>query len=791
MVTEQYIERLRMIARGHRLELPEQAAMDSETYAETIRSILNHEVYSRAMDWMVPRWVLDLRKSGQLDSSIPLLNTMSCTWMQIGGVGGRYTALCDETGLVMANPECGSLDFWLVDADGEIHFPTIDSLNGERLILESPEDQLFTWTQHVGPVEFTRHIYHGQDEDHEAVYNEIMITNKSLSDARLTFFAVVRPMSVRGVEPISKIEYVEDFDRIITNGSVALEMNRPPTSVIMTTADNPNLLNDALSMIERRDISYNTARGLATAILRFDVILHPAQSTTLYFIQPFNMDADSNVHISSNGVDIRAKSVERWFDFMDSTSTATFPDPSFNELFLMAKASIAMNARGSISPDSNLTTIEKARVLIALGQIGEFRLAESIATDLALQVSTNLRDGNLLDALILTCGILNLYEYSRDREYLSKISGVVDEVEVAIRDEMLSTIGTPKEPPKIPLPSESTHSVTPPPPIDTDLEAFDVVPDEVSLSEPEEEPSDSVVDGPDDSTTIADYILSRWVLLIGQLVVDVLEQLGDLSRVENLHSLWTKYSETLKDVPVFPDLGSIEDEDERLRWTLELFNAAMLLSAHPAHLETINECGLTIRSALMRKGLLKSFEREDVSSIFLTLRLAQIYALRNDSDTIESILQRVIRHASVDKVLPDEVGIRPSPQVRIGSTVRSAVDLILLLRRMIVADVEENLMVLGGIPEDWFVSDRDLIFSNIPTRLGRLEIAVGSSANQHQIDVHMDDLPRELEIHVPGLRGLKMFKVYGGSIVGRVDNPVSPHIRIIPLSDNVVVTYHK
>jgi hypothetical protein len=65
------------------------------------------------------------------------------------------------------------------------------------------------------------------------------------------------------------------------------------------------------------------------------------------------------------------------------------------------------------------------------------------------------------------------------------------------------------------------------------------------------------------------------------------------------------------------------------------------------------------------------------------------------------------------------------------------------------------------------------------------------SANQHQIEIGIEDLPEEIEIHVPEGVPLRMVKAYGGSIVDRAAKARSPHLRLVPLSNEVVLTYHK
>jgi len=121
----------------------------------------------------------------------------------------------------------------------------------------------------------------------------------------------------------------------------------------------------------------------------------------------------------------------------------------------------------------------------------------------------------------------------------------------------------------------------------------------------------------------------------------------------------------------------------------------------------------------------------------------------------------------------------------------AAADLVLLLRTMFAFEDGSDLIILAGIPDEWFTATVPLSVSRIHTTSGRVSVDVGTSANQHQIEVRMEYLPQELEIHVPTSRALPMVKVYGAGVAGRFQDEVSPRIRVVPLSDDVVVTFHK
>jgi len=113
------------------------------------------------------------------------------------------------------------------------------------------------------------------------------------------------------------------------------------------------------------------------------------------------------------------------------------------------------------------------------------------------------------------------------------------------------------------------------------------------------------------------------------------------------------------------------------------------------------------------------------------------------------------------------------------------------LSDMLVHEDKNNLVFLAGIPSEWYDSTRPLIINGLHTRFGKTRIDIGLSANQHQIKTGMEILPDEIEIHVPESVPIRMVKAYGGSIVDRAMKDRSPHIKLVPHSTDVVLTYHR
>ncbi|MBY8999100.1 MAG: hypothetical protein KGD60_15370, partial [Candidatus Thorarchaeota archaeon] len=99
--------------------------------------------------------------------------------------------------------------------------------------------------------------------------------------------------------------------------------------------------------------------------------------------------------------------------------------------------------------------------------------------------------------------------------------------------------------------------------------------------------------------------------------------------------------------------------------------------------------------------------------------------------------------------------------------------------------------VLAGVPAEWFTAKKSLVVDSLPTQSGKTHIELGSSSNQHQIEIRRDELPDEYDVHIPSSVPMPMVKAYGASIVERKSKAASPFIKLVPLSEETVLTFHK
>ncbi|MHA1248054.1 MAG: hypothetical protein ACTSPE_12060 [Candidatus Thorarchaeota archaeon] len=767
--TDDPLEMLRNVARSARVSLPER-----HDESEHILGHLNKWFLDNTEPWMRPQWMLrgNISKTGDL-----LCNSTKCGWSVIGGAGGRGYGIADHAGLLTAGPCCGSLDFWLLE-NNNIAFPALLSGDETQLTLESADDQVYVWSRSVGSVEFTRFVYHHSVDGREALVNEIFVNNKSLEDASIVFFAALRPISVFGIEPVFEMRYDDARKQLYANGYIAVKCDHQPDLLVMTTANNPHTLSMVTDSENRHDHEFKTASGLCTAILRYSVKLRPARSKTFFFIQPLGVaSVDHGVYQPS--LDARFVSVERWFEFMDETVNGRFPDPFLDRLGTMAKAVVAAQAQDAILDDKLcLTPTEKGRLVRALLEIGGWDIVLRIAEN----VSKALRDGpvnNTSSILPVLWGLLEMQTFDIKNDVMQHLRPVIEEAWYLLRDRLIAETATDPQPDMEPVLVPDTDPPTP--------SGGDSV-ESVTSPSSKEDSGRGDEHGNVDIMSVVDFL---WLLATTRTTIQALDRLGEKNGALELRDLLDRYEQRVgvETREAMSRLGGLQcDGIESL---VRMIDTGTLLGPDLVPPHVLSECVQMAKRTLAKRGIPKNPDRPGVNLIYMVLRLAHAQAMMNDGDSVEYALETIRKYVCTNGMIPDEIADTNQTPIQAASAIRSATDFILMLRAALIREENENLVITPAVPDEWFVAKRDLLLSKAPTRFGHVSVEMGLSANQHQIEIKMPRLPAELEIHVPSFRGLKTFKVYGGSVVERVKDGVSPKLRVVPLSDNVVVTYHR
>ncbi|TFG28507.1 hypothetical protein EU527_17260 [Candidatus Thorarchaeota archaeon] len=315
------------------------------------------------------------------------------------------------------------------------------------------------------------------------------------------------------------------------------------------------------------------------------------------------------------------------------------------------------------------------------------------------------------------------------------------------------------------------------------------------------------------SSSNDDELLQSYIIMNESMVTNLIQTLWDFAALESVQKhlthtqdveLFQKVEKTLDELQVSvaegirdiigarwlkpddPAMHTIEDE------LLELLSTVPLLRVSRIDYNLLDTLRKKITDRRVVHNLWKIFRPREQYSSHLALRLAHYYAATKQREKVEPLLMRVIDFLTEDYLLPEFVNIRSfGGDEGIGASVIAATDLILLLRDMILVEEGSNLILLQGIPDEWFTAKRPLIIDALLTSLGPVHVEIGSSANQHQIEVNLEELPDEFEFYVPSSIPLPMMKAYGASIVERASKVASPYLRVVPHSNDIVLTFHK
>ena len=736
---------------------------------EYLRGLLNAKVFLEAQPWMCPSWViLSLKELNVEEDHITQYhNSMYRNWSNIGSVGSRRFGIADSRGLVTPQFDYGSVDFWLLK-DDQLIFPAMIGKDGPQLKLISTEDQLYEWKTQISSVEFTRLVYHTTRNNFEYIQNEIVLRNHGLEETTFTFFAVVRPLSPLGVEPIEIVEYDTSRQKLFVNGNLALMVDKKPIAIIMGEGDDPTLPDNVISTTNHQDIETRSKAGLATTIFRFDLTLTPAGSETIIFSSPLFVSkrVDDSTSFQASSGD-RDRSVGRWFDFSNERVSVMFPDTRIDDAFNQATSNLVVQAFPFIFPEnshySHFSWKERIRVLLAMIRSGCNTVSERVVSELITteDVPDSPIDTTKFSPLLL--GILQYYEHVSNArfssEFLQYFRRHTSEVIESLKQKMGVTD-------------------------DSD--------DEVQTDEPALEHYLVVKEG-----VLSNFEDQLWNLAALKTAYRFFTDLHDKGLAKTIHEFIAQYQEVVinkaKEIeharwirPADPSMAKIDIE------VLNVLSSTALLHITELNNEFLNLLCDKIAKRRIVSGLWKFFRPEELYSSHLALRLAHHYVTSKQRDLVQPLFDRVLDFFADDYHLPEFVNIRTyGGSAGVGSSVVAAADFILLVRDMVLFEEATSIVVLAGVPSDWFTSKKSLIINSLPTLTGNSHIEVGASSNQHQIEINRVELPEEYIVHIPSSVPMPMIKSFGASIVERASKVPSPYLKVVPLSEETVLTFHK
>ncbi|MFW9848812.1 MAG: hypothetical protein ACFFF4_06710 [Candidatus Thorarchaeota archaeon] len=795
------LERLNRIAQCNRISLEIPDSIDSTDTIEIIRDRLNATFFATADKWMLPNWAIRhiWHKGKRSDVEESISNNRYRNWIVIGGPGSKSYAISDHTGLVTAIEDCGSLDFWpKVD---EVEFPALEEYGSPRLNLVSVDDQMYEWKTASGPLEFTRLLYHVIEDDTEYIFNEIILRNLSLEPQETSFFVALRPLSIRGVEPIESLTYDSIRRMLFSNNRLALISEKPPSSVIMDTFDNPNLLATLDESTERMDLSYSAARGNGTAILKYDINLRPAGQERMVFASPlFKASESDKLGTISMSPRVRDDAVARWFDFNEDAPKGSYPNEDLMMATAQGKTSLVIQAREYVRKMDPETIVSKGydlvRIQIALSRSGCANIAKTLASEIvqglgSLELTNDMLGSisSLVWSFVETELICSGYPLSDEvNSFIDSAGSLIEDFIREIISHKHAEVVSVPEPVADPYPDISKM-------VGPDSFETDQTDSTDSTSEPEN--LENVYDDSQENKPANEYEpenLQKQTLQDVQDAIWILAAADTFStKREGIPSLLEEFRQTVEEIceSVLKEHPWSIDSVDDTTVIMDLIGTFSLLKGKYVKRDLIEMLYTEVIENLSFRGLIRYPTPSSRVSSHLRLRLANAAMLLDDRDEVERALDKLTDYLSEYYTLPEWIDIDTKGGTNgDGCSIIASADLRLLLRDILVYEKDGNLYVFPGLPEPWFTSTSSIVASDIPSEIGKVSLETGVSANQHQIEIELEKLPEEIEVFLPFHIPLHMVKVFGGSTVARFDEP-SKRIRLVPLSERVTLTFHR
>ncbi len=759
------LERLKQTALANRVDLSDIEGLSMAAQNEELRSRLNGIAFANAEKVMLPNWAVRTIWGGGKRQAVPLQlpNDAYRNWTVIGIPGGNSFAISDISGLTTAHSLSGSIEFWPI-GESTI-YPSLVDIRDSKLQLLSLDDQVYEWTSSNGPITFRRLIYHISVSDKEYLANEIILQNVSLEERRFSFCAALRPFSVRGIEPITALRYDESSRSLYSNESLAIVSDRSPSAIMMTVFDDPCIAS-TIHETSRFEKEFSTVRGIATAILRYDVPLRPAGVERLAFLSPLFESKTSDASIEMRLFDhYRDSTVATWFDFREEYPSGTYPNDEITLAAAEANAALTVQVKQWIRSLTRNDIIDGiydvARILSAITRSGFENLAHDVACAISKKLKTNDSIGQ--DALVLAplyWAIDELNAISQSSEAGNELhllqKSILASMEANARQCMVADVNR-VEPGVQTEPSQSGMNpagaapppVAPPPPV-----------------------------------TLDEILREFWIYAA---ITSTPPENQEMAKVIECYR--SKYEARCKRLLAERnwDYESGDDIDSMLKILSGYSLTNAIDPGNGLFVALVNG----LREKRFSRGLFRFPGEEGRISSHLALRIAHAFVHLGARHESELLLEKITQYLSEFHQLPEWI----NPKTKGGSlgngcSIEAAADVKLLLRDMMVYERDRNLHIFAGIPEAWFTSESPLSVRGIPTGQGLVSIDTGVSANQHQIEIGLDTLPEELEVHLPSHVPLHMVKVFGGSVIERLETP-SNRIRLIPLSSQIAITFHR
>ena len=232
------------------------------------RGVVNTKAIQHNLDWIWPYWV-----ERQFDPSDPSfvprafsfshINLTHRNWTAVGLPGVPLYPIVDPRGLVTPLHDGWSLDFWIIETDGDRLLPSrLPEESVQQSVVGGSSLAIETKCEHNGlsVAQTTELIV----EDNQPILR-ISLNAAAPKSARLV--AAIRPYNPEGVQFVDSISRTDDHSTWRVNDRTDIKFSREPDAANLSKYDAGDVFHEAPADVAETHVECDT--GMATAAIHF------------------------------------------------------------------------------------------------------------------------------------------------------------------------------------------------------------------------------------------------------------------------------------------------------------------------------------------------------------------------------------------------------------------------------------------------------------------------------------------------------------------------------------------
>ncbi|EFI36128.1 conserved hypothetical protein [Desulfonatronospira thiodismutans ASO3-1] len=338
------IDPIRLMARMRRFSQPSEVNEPIELLRAGIifhaRGLINTRAIQHNLDWVWPFWV---QKQFNPDDSSFIPRAFSIThvnlthrnWTAVGHPDLPLYPIVDPRGLVTPHIDGWSLDFWIVDKDGEHLLPSRAQQADQELRLESDLEVATQVRRQGRDLRSTTRV----EVEENAPRARIRINAESSDNAWLA--VSIRPYNPEGVQFVEKLEFREKSCSWLINGDYTVFLERQPEKILHANY----LEGDVLHGIQENDMQESYKVKCPTGM---------ATGAALYRLQPgVEQELDISVPLGGEKAGTTGRissSREAWKRSVQGTAALNVPDKKMQFIYDAAVRSILLLSADDVVP---------------------------------------------------------------------------------------------------------------------------------------------------------------------------------------------------------------------------------------------------------------------------------------------------------------------------------------------------------------------------------------------------------------------------------------------------------